>query len=107
MVFEEVKEKDQRKFGEYYKEKLKSNLLIIDAIINKEPFKPRTIKLLLFLINIDLYLFLNALFMNEELVSEIFNSEENGIFDIILRSWDRIFYTTFVKIIVNYLIDCL
>ena len=44
--------------------------------------------------------------MNEEFISEIFNSEENGIVDIILRSWDRIFYTTFVKIIVNYLIDC-
>ena len=44
--------------------------------------------------------------MNEEFISEVFNSEDNGIIDVILRSIDRVFYTTLVKVIVNYIVEC-
>ena len=105
MYFEEVQERDHRKFCEYFIEQLKSNLIVINAIFNKDPFKPRTMRLLLFIINIDLYLIMNALFINEEFISEVFSSEKNNFFEIILRSIDRVFYTTLVKVILNYIID--
>ena len=105
LAFEEVKERDNRKFIEYFKEKLQSNLLIINIILINDKFKPRTIKLLLYIINIDLYLFMNALFINEEFISEVFHSNKNNFFSFISRSLDRIFYTAIVKVIVNYIVD--
>ena len=106
LIFEEVTERDHRSFCEYFTEQIKSNLLIINIILTKEPFKPRTIKLLLFIINIDLYLIINALFINEEFISDIFHSDNDNFFNFLPRCIDRIFYTTLVKVIVNYIVDC-
>ena len=105
VVFEEIKERDHRTFRQYFVEKLKSNLLILNIFINNEPLKPRSIKLMLFIINIYLYLFINALFINEEFISNVFHSENNNFFSFLSRCVDRIFYTTLVKVLVNYIID--
>ena len=106
MTFEEVKEKDNRKFCVYYKERLISNLLIINIIIQKEPFKPRTIKLFLFLINIDLYFFLHALYINEEFISELFHLEYYTTLGIILeKDLFKFFVAKIVDEILNYIID--
>ena len=79
--------------------------MIINTFI-KEPFKPRPIKILLFVLDIDLYLFMNALFINEEFVSQIFHSEKkDNFFSFTPRCLDRLFYTTLVGVIVNYLIE--
>ena len=105
VVFEEVKERDHRTFRQYFVEQLKSNLLSLNIFINNEPLKPRSIKLMLFIINIYLYLFINALFINEEFISNVFHSENNNFFSFLSRCVDRIFYTTLVKVLVNYIID--
>ena len=106
MTFEEVKEKDNRKFCAYYKERLISNLLIINIIIQKEPFKPRTIKLFLFLISIDLYFLLNALYIDEEFISELFQLEYYTTLEIILeKDLFKLFISSVVEEIVNYIID--
>ena len=105
MAFEEVKERDKRTFNEYIIEQIKSNLLIVNIILKNNPFKPRTLKILLFIINIDLYLFINALFINEEFISDVFHSKDNNFFSFLPRAIDRIFYTTLVKVIVNYIVD--
>ena len=107
MIFEDVLEKDKRKFCNYFFDKLKTKLMIIDTFFNHEPFRPRTIRILLFILDIDLYLFVNALFINEDFVSEIFHSnKEDTFFSFISRSFDRIFYTTLVGAIVKYMIEC-
>ena len=103
--FEEIIEKDNRTFCEYFKEQLKNNLLILNIIVNTEPLRPRTIKLVLFIINIDLYLIVNALFINEEFISDVYHSKKNNFFSFLPRSIDRVFYTTLVKVIVGYIID--
>ena len=105
LAFEEVKERDDRKFGEYFSDQIKSNLLIVEIILNKDAFKPRTIRILLFIINIDFYLFINALFINEEFISEVFNSNNDNFFSFLPRCIDRIFYTILFKAILNYIID--
>ena len=106
MLFEEIIDRDNRTYCEYFKEQLKSNIMAIDAIYNNNPFKPRVIKLVLYIINIDLYFIINALFINEEFISDIFSSDKNGILEIINRSIDRVFYTTLIKVVINYIIDC-
>ena len=105
LVFEEVIERDKRTFCSYLVEKLKYDLLITGIFLINEPLRPKTIKISLFILNIDLYLIINALLINEEFISDVFNSDEDNFFSFLPRCWDRIFYTTIVKVIVNYIID--
>ena len=106
LIFLEVIERDHRTFCQYFKEQLKTNLLIINAILIKEPFKPRVIKFLLFIINIELYLVINALFINEEFINDVYHSKDDNFFNFLPRCIGRIFYITLVKVFVNYIIDC-
>ena len=107
MDYDNAVKRDPRKFCQYLCDKLKNKLIIISPFLINEPLKPKTFKLLLFVLDIKLYLFVNALFFNEEYISEIFNStEEEKFFTFIPRSYSRFFYTTLVGILVNYIIDC-
>ena len=105
LSFEEVIERDKRTFDSFLVEKLKCDLLIVNIFLIKEPLRPKTIKILLFILNIDLYLIINALFMNEEFISDVFHSDKNNFFSFLPRCIDRLFHTTIVKVIVNYIID--
>ena len=107
MDYDNAVKRDPRKFCQYFCDKLKNKLIIISTFLINEPLKPKTIKILLFVLDIKLYLFVNALFFNEDYISEIFNStEEEKFFTFIPRSYNRFFYTTLVGIFVNYIIDC-
>ena len=106
LPFEEVIEIEKRKYCEYFSEQLKSNLLSINICCGKDPLKPTPIKILLYIITIELYLFINALFINEDFISEIYHSEENNFFNFLPRSLDRVFYATIVKVLVAYISDC-
>ena len=107
MEYDDAIKRDKRTFCQYFSDKLKSDQIILNTFFYQEPLKPRTIKIIFFILDIDLYLFVNALFINEEYVSEIFNStEEETFFSFIPRSMDRFLYTTLVGVILNYIIDC-
>ena len=105
MDFDDALKKDNRKFFEYLNDNLKANQNIMNTFYTKEPLRPRTIKIILFILYIDLYLLVNGLFFNEEYISEIFHSkEEENFFTFIPRSVERIFYTTLVRVIIGYVI---
>jgi hypothetical protein len=105
MDFDDALKKDKRKFFEYLNDNLKANQNIMNTFYTKEPLRPRTIKIILFILYIDLYLLVNGLFFNEEYISEIFHSkEEENFFTFIPRSIERIFYTTLVRGIIGYVI---
>ena len=73
MEYDDAIKKDKRTFCQYFSDKLKSDQIILNTFYFEEPLKPRTIKIIFFILDIDLYLFVNALFMNEEYVSKVFN----------------------------------
>ena len=107
MEFDDSIKKDKRNFIKYFSDKLKTNQIILNTFFLVEPMKPRTIKIILFIVDIDLYLFVNALFINEEYISLVFNiTEEESFFSFFPRSIDRFLYTTLVGVILNYIIDC-
>ena len=106
MAFDEVIKREKRSFCEYFKEQIKLNLIIINVIFKNEPFRPRTIKLLLLIIDIVLYLFINALFINEEYISNLFHSTNESFFSFIPNTINRMFYASLVKVIVSYIIYC-
>ena len=104
--YDDAIKKDKRKFCEYFCEKLKNNQIILYTFWVLDPLMPRTIKIILFILNIDLYLFINGLFFNEEYISEIFHSNKpEKFFTFIPRSIDRFFYTALVGVIIEYFID--
>ena len=107
MEYDDAIRKDKRKFSEYFSDKLKSDQIILNTFFIEDPLKPKPIKIIFFILDIDLYLFVNALFINEEYVSEIYNSNnEDNFFSFIPRSMDRFLYATIVGVILNYIIDC-
>ena len=106
MDYYDAIKKDKRAFCEYYRDKLKTNQIILNAFYFKEPLKPRAIKILLFILQIDLYFFVNGLFFNEEYVSQIFHLENDTFYDTFQRFLGNCFYSALVGVIVNYIIEC-
>ena len=95
---------DKRSFCEFYWNRLKDKQLII-SLFNYEFLRPVTMKILLLLLNIDLYFVVNGLFYNEEYISNLFHStEEETFFSFLERSLERLLYATIVGAIVEGII---
>ena len=105
MDYDDAIKKDTRKFCTYFCEKLKTNQIILNTFFHSEPLKPIPIKILLFILQIDLYLFVNGLFFNEEYVSQIFHLENDTFYDCFERFMGNCFYAGLVGVIVNYIIE--
>ena len=107
MDYDDAIKKDKRKFLNYFTDKLKSNQLLLNTFYTNDPIRPKTIKILLLILNFELYFLINGLFFNEEYISNIFHSnEEESFSNFIYRFVDNCFYTTLVGVFVNYIIDC-
>ena len=106
MEYDFAIKKEKRNFFIYFWEKLKKNQLIIDIILVKDTIKPRSIKILLLLINIDLYFLINGLFINEDYISEVYHSnEKESFFNFFGRTNYNFFYITMIGIIIHYIIE--
>ena len=106
MNFDDVIKNDKRTFKEFFFDRLKENQIIINTISVDEPLKPRTMKIILLIIDISLFFFINGLFYNEDYISEIFHlKEKDKFFSFVTRSIKRFLYTTLVSVIISYLID--
>ena len=81
--------------------------IIANTFIAEDPIKPRTIKIIIFILNIMLYFVINGLFFSEEVISELYNVNENeeNFFSFLPRSIGRLIYTTFVSIIIGIITD--
>ena len=63
-------------------------------------------KVILFILNIVLYFFINGLFFNEDYISEVFHSnKKEKFFTFETRSIERFLYTTLAGVIINYMIE--
>jgi hypothetical protein len=105
MDYDDAIKRDTRKFCQYFGDNLKSDILILNIFCNYEPLNPTPIKCLLFILNVDLYLFVNGLFFTEDYLSELFEIKKDSFFELIDRFTDRIVYITLIGMIVNYIAD--
>jgi hypothetical protein len=107
MEYDDAIKLDQRTFCQFLRDRLKEKQIIMDTFFNKENLRPMSIKIMLLLVNFDLYFVVNGFFFNEEYISLLFNStEEETFFSYIPRSYSRFFYCTLVGVIINIIIDC-
>ena len=108
LEFDDAIKYDQRTLDEFLSERLKEKQIIMNTFYYKENLRPMSIKIILFLINIDLYFIINGLFFSEEYLSQLFNSnEEDSFFSYFPRSISRYFYAVIVSYIIGIIIDCI
>ena len=108
MEYDDAIKLDKRTFCKYFSDRLKEKQIIMDTFFNKENLTPMSIKIMLVLVNFDLYFVINGFFFNENYISLLFNStEEETFFSYIPRSYNRFFYCTLVGVIINIIIDCI
>ncbi len=106
MEYDDVIEEDKRTFCQYIGEKIKYNQLIINTFIIHENIKPKSIKIALFIVIIDIYFLTDGLFYSNSYISQIFNSnEKETLFSFIPRGIDRFIYTTIIGNIIEYIIN--
>ena len=103
--FCDILDKEKRTFCTYFCEKFKFNQIILNTFCVTELLRPRPFKIVLFLITIELYFVINALFYNEEYLSELFNSNEpEHFFSFVPRRLSQFFYSSAVSAIISFLI---
>ena len=98
---------DNRKFLPFFWERVKNEIIYINILFVYEPIKPFTIKILLILINTDLYFLIDCIFINEDYISEKYHSTEKpSFFDYMKRTYNNIGYTTMVGFVLKIIINC-
>ena len=106
--FDSALKLDQRSFCEYYSDKLIEKQIFVDTFYTKDNIRPRSIKILLFLLNLNLYFVVNGFFFSDEYISELyFSNEEETFFSYFPRSIGRFFYATLVGVVIGFIIDCI
>ena len=108
MEYDDAIKLDKRSFCEFFIAKLKTNQIFANTFYYKDNIRPFSIKILILLLDIDLYFTINGLFFSEEYITELYHLEkEDGFFTFIPRSISRFFYTTIASVIIGIILDCI
>ena len=105
MDYDDAIRLDKRTFCEYYYDRLKTEQILLSTFIKYEVLKPIPTKIILLILNFDLYIVINALFFNENYISDLLHSESNTAVSFINRIIDRIVIITLTGIIINYVVE--
>ena len=106
MDYDNAIKRDTRTFCVYLVDNVKTDLLILNIFCNYEQLNPWPIKFLLFILNIDLYFFVNGLFFTENYLSEMLYDKNVNFLDYASRFMERLYYITLVGIIIGYVMNC-
>jgi hypothetical protein len=104
MDFDDAIIKEKRSFWNCSIDRFKSNHIFINTFFVTDNMNPRSIKIFLFLANIDFYLLINSMIFNEDSISQLYHIENiNNFIGFIKRSVNRFIYTVFAMSIFNYI----
>ena len=106
MDYDDIIDDDKRTFCQYFVEKIKNNQTIINSFFIFEFTKSKSIKILIFLLTIDLYFLINGLFYSDSYISKVFNStQKETTFSFVTRSTNRFVYSTIVGNIISFIMQ--
>ena len=107
MELDDALVKDKRKYSEYLIENLKEKQTLVFTFFSDDPVKIRIMRIILFILNINLYFVITGLFYSEQYITELYkiNEKTENFFSYIPRSIDKLIYTTLVNIIIGYIIE--
>ena len=106
MDFDDVIEKDKRTFCEYFGEKIKNKLIIIKTFFIEDKLKPKSIKIMIFILNITFYLSINGLLYTEQYISNLYNNENESFSQFVSRIIENLIYVCIILKVINEIIDC-
>ena len=108
LEFDELIDKENRAFMRMFLDRLKVSQMIVDLFCNKNWIVPKSIKLIFFIVMIDLYLVVNALFYNEAYITNLYYlDKEENFFTFVPRSLNRIIYTSVASSVLDFIISLL
>ena len=103
--YDELLIREKRPFCRIFIDKLLDTQMILDIFYNNNWLIPRPIKILFFLIMVDLYLVVNALFYNEKYITNLYYSKKKEkLLSFVPRSLNRIIYTSIASSVLDFLI---
>ena len=101
---DEVIENDKRTFFQYFCDNLKHTQILINTFFVTEYIRPRNLKIILLILTLELYFTVNALFYNEDYLSELFHTnKKEKIYSFIPRRLNHFVYISLVNGIISYL----
>ena len=104
--FEDIILSDKRFFQEYFFDSLSDKQIFINTFYNYDPFRPLSLKIILLILNLIMYMVINGIFYGEEAVSEIYHIEgDDPFFGFFPRSLTRFVYSAIVGVIIGFIID--
>ena len=108
MIFYDAVKNDNRLFFDYFWDILKRKQVFLDLLLIDDPIKPKTLKALLLILDIEVCFVINAMFINEEYVSKLFRStKEETFLSFVPRSINRMAYSIIASLIIALIVDCL
>ena len=108
LAYEDALEYDQRSFFRVYCLTLKNNLLLISVFANISVFEPFCIKLIAFFLNIATFFVFNAMFFDEEYITNRYKEDGyTGIGYMIENEIPKCIYASLASILVSILITYL
>jgi len=106
--YDETIIREKRNICKIFIDKLVVKQMIVDLFYNNNWIIPKTIKAIFFIVRIGLYFFVNALFYNEEYITELyFSDKKEEFFSFIPRSLNRIIYASIVSTVLDFIISLL
>ena len=105
MDYDDAIREDKRTFCQYFYSRIKTEQIILTTFLKYEVLKPIPIKIILLILEIDLYLIINGLFFNENYISNLLHSGPDTVWSFINRIFDRIIIITITGVIINYIIE--
>ena len=107
MELDDALVKDKRKYSECLIENLKEKQMFVFTFFSEDPIKIRIMRIILLVLNFDLYFLITGLFYSEEYIAELYiiDEETETFFSYIPRAIDKLIYTTLVSIIIGYIIQ--
>ena len=104
--FEDIILQDKRTFKEYFLTALNDKQLFVNTFNVHDNFRPQSLKIVLFLLTLILYMVINGLFYGEDAISEIYHIEgDDSFFGFFPRSITRYIYSAVVGVIIGVIID--
>ena len=105
MEYDEAIKKDNRKFCDCYYEKLKDNQIIVNIFCSNEPIRPKSIKIIFLILQVNLYFFINGLFYDEDYISNIYHLDKDTFSTMAERFFDNLIYAALAGIVINFIIE--
>ena len=104
--FEDIIKLDKRTFKEYFLDSLNDKQLFISTFYVQDNFRPKSLKIVLFILNLILYCVINAFFIGDDAVSEIYHIEGNDpYFGFITRAITRYIYVIVINGFISVLME--